>query len=78
MANVNPVEGIVYGFRLLAYFLVVGIIGAVIAGIGYLSGEGIMMVVFGLLGYIFIMGGLLGAQYKLIADAVEKGLLAAK
>lgn len=78
MANVNPIEGIVYGFRLLAYFLVIGVVGAVVAGIGFLSGNEFLIILFGLLGYIFIMGGLLGAQYKLIADAVEKGLLAAK
>jgi len=39
MANVNPVDGIVYGFRLLGYLLVVFLAGGLITFIGADSGD---------------------------------------
>ncbi len=82
MANVNPVNGITYGFRLIGYLIAVFIAGFVITVLGVVIAEGGdsgAIVIGGLvvmIGVLTIFAGFLGMQYKIIADAVEKGVVA--
>lgn len=77
MANVNPVDGIVYGFRLLGYLLVVFLAGGLITFIGADSGDTAgAFITF--LGSLIILAGFLGIQFKLISDGVERGIRASQ
>ncbi|SFS79738.1 hypothetical protein [Halostagnicola kamekurae] len=80
MANVNAIEGIRYGFRLMGYIVVVYLIGALLSfiGVGMIdSGSEIIGGLLALIGIVAILAGFLGMGYKVIADGVEKGINAA-
>lgn len=80
MVNVNAVDGIKYGFRLMGYLLAVFVIGFVFMAIGadMVSGDspalGGLLAVFG---FLVVYAGIMGMGYKVIADGVEKGVRAA-
>lgn len=84
MANVNPIDGVKYGFRLMGYTIAVFVGGMVIAAIGARMAEdaasggsvvlGALIAIFGV---AVIYAGMLGMAYKIIADAVEKGIRSA-
>jgi hypothetical protein len=91
--TVSTTDGIKYGFKLLGYFLVVGVIGGVIAAIGAgmvaasvetgrYSDPNFMGILAGalitLFGLAVVYAGILGTTYKVIADAVYLGNLTAK
>ena len=73
MANVNPVDGIVYGFRLLGYLVAVFIIGGLLALIGN-ELDNILGLLIAFIGALTIFAGFAGIQYKIIADGVEQGV----
>ena len=84
---VSASEGIWYGFRLLGYFIGVFIIGSIIVFMGVammesagLRGEGRLFLggLISLVGFATYFAGMLGIGYKVIADAVEKGMIASK
>jgi hypothetical protein len=77
MANVNPVDGIVYGFRLLGYLIVVFIAGGLLALIGQEIGD-ILGLLIAFMGSLTIFAGFAGIQYKIIADGVEQGIRASQ
>lgn len=79
MVNVNAIEGIKYGFRLIGYAILVVGVGFVIMIIGSVMAENspVIGVSFVLVGFLLFYAGLLGMGYKVIADAVEKGVRAA-
>lgn len=82
MVNVNPVDGITYRFRLIGYLIAVFVAGFIIIAIcGVLVDSGGDAALVGglvaLAGMATIFAGFLGMQYKIIADAVEKGTSAA-
>ena len=92
MPTVSAFEGIVYGYKIMGYYIAVIIVGNIIAGIGggaMASGFDVGLradpnwglVFFGLLllfaGILTILAGLFGAAYKLIADGVAKGQMMA-
>ena len=77
MANVSPTEGITYGFRLIGYAIGVFIVGFVLFAVGAVFLDGGSPVLGGivfLFGSLTIFAGFLGINYKVIADAVEKGM----
>jgi hypothetical protein len=86
MVAVNVVDGVKYGFRLLGYLLAVLVVGGILLAIagsftGGTMGRGgnpIMALIFGLAGVGVIYAGGLGLMYKVIADGVEVGTLAAE
>lgn len=89
MARVSAVEGIRYGFSIMAYYVVVILIGNLIMGIGGgMMGAGLETaglhdspdwgtVIIGFVvfgfGLLSVLAGVFGAVYKLIADGVAKG-----
>jgi hypothetical protein len=77
MANVDPVQGVKYGFQLMGYVSAVIFGGVLIIYIGVES-EGELGLLIALLGALTINAGLVGILYKVIADGVEKGNLAAE
>ena len=77
MANVNPVDGIVYGFRIIGYLIAVFIAGGLVALIGDSIG-GAVGVLIAFVGGLVIFAGFLGIQFKLIADGVERGIRASQ
>lgn len=80
MVNINAIEGIKYGFRLMGYVVLVYIIGLLLMvfGTGMLeSGSEIIGGLLSLIGIVSIFAGFLGMGYKVIADGVEKGINAA-
>lgn len=79
MANVSPVDGIKYGFNLLAYFVAVLGAGAVVSLIGFvlLDGSTILGGVILLAGGLILFAGQAGVLYKVIADGVETGIVSA-
>lgn len=81
MANVNPIDGVKYGFRVIGYaigiFIAAGVIST--AGFGLLDGGSPVIggiIVF--LGFLTFFAGFMRVQYKLIADGVKKGMRAAQ
>ncbi len=91
--TVSTTGGIKYGFKLLGYFLAVGIVGGIIAAIGggiaaASAGTGpyadpniggtLVGGLISLFGVAVIYAGLLGTTYKVIADAVYLGNVTAK
>ena len=77
MVNVDPAEGIVYGFRLIGYALGVFIIGFILFGVGGVLLESDSPILGGIIllfGFLTIFAGFLGVNYKIVADAVEKGM----
>lgn len=75
MVAVNTLRGILYGFRLIIYVLLVSIFGLipVILGIKlFMEGNqrGIALVI---IGFLITYAGSLGILYKVIADAVARG-----
>jgi|APHM01.1.fsa_nt_gi hypothetical protein len=80
MANVSPIDGIKYGFNLLAYFIAVLGAGAVVSLIGWALRDtssilgGLVLLV----GLLILFAGQAGVLYKVIADGVETGMLSAK
>ncbi len=77
MANVNPVDGIMYGFRLMGYILAVNVIGGLFFLVG-LELDNVLGVLVALVGVFVAFAGILGIQYKIIADGVEQGVLASR
>jgi hypothetical protein len=89
---VNVFDGIKYGFRLMGYILGVLVVGGIImfVGVGIMSqADGGMysepntgsLLLGGLLllfGGATIYAGFMGTAYKVIADGVQKGNIAAK
>lgn len=88
MQSVTIRDGIRYGFKIMAYYLGVVIVGSVISGIG--SGIAATGVQTGIrqdpnvgtiliggaiatVGLVVIFAGVFGALYKVIADSVAKG-----
>jgi hypothetical protein len=76
MDGVDPLDSIVYGFRLLGYLLAVLVVGFAVAVLGA-EAAGSVSAFLGelatLVGVAIILAGLLGMQYKVIADAVARG-----
>jgi hypothetical protein len=84
MGNVDSIEGLRYGLRLIGFFgVVVG------AGLGTLVGSEILFnpahggpgsVYFAtsVVVSLVLLGGLAGIQYKVIADGVERGIRASR
>lgn len=88
MSRVGFSEAISYGFSLMAYFVLVIIVGGGIAFCGALIGgggaaasetaeSGMIWVIFGFLitlfGWTIMAAGMYGTFYKVIADAVNRG-----
>ena len=88
MVNVHPAEGIRYGIELIVYLISIFIVGFILLTIGgvlaMLSLEsggtisGFLGLLFVFAGFVVILAGGAGMQYKIIADGVEKGVLEAK
>ena len=93
MTRVSAVEGIAYGYRMMAYYLVVILAGQAALGVGaWLIGTGldtgfgrapewdllVAGVVAALFGLLTVLAGGFGAGYKLIADGVARGERAAR
>ncbi|MFB6189936.1 MAG: hypothetical protein ABEI57_08630 [Halapricum sp.] len=80
MVAVNTVDGIKYGFRLLGYLIAVFLIGGAIAGVGGAMVEDSPAVggLIAIVGIVVIYAGFLGTMYKVIADGVEAGNIAAE
>jgi hypothetical protein len=80
MANVNPIDGIKYGFQLMGYAVAVFVVGFVVMGVGGLfanTGSAIIGGLVVLVGFLTFFAGFAGVQYKIVADGVEKGMNAA-
>jgi hypothetical protein len=80
MANVNPLNGMMYGFRLMGYLLAVLGVGVVLSLVGFFllsDGSLISGGVVSLIGILAVFAGQAGLLYKVIADGVEKGMSAA-
>jgi type IV secretory pathway VirB6-like protein len=80
MTNVNPIDGIKYGFQLMGYVVAVFVVGFIIMGVGGLfanTGSAIIGGLVVLVGFLTFFAGFAGVQYKIIADGVEKGMNAA-
>jgi len=80
VVNVNAIEGIKYGFRLMGYVVAVAVIGAGMMSMGGVMVDGDSPVIGGLValvGFLVFYAGFLGVAYKVIADAVEQGVRAA-
>ena len=88
MSRVSFSEAISYGFSLMAYFILVIIVGGGIAFCGALIGgggmaasetneSGMIWMILGFLitlfGWTIIAAGMYGTFYKVIADAVSRG-----
>ena len=88
MSRVGFGEAINYGFSLMAYFVLVIVVGGGIAFVGALIGgggmaasqsseSGIIWLILGFLitifGWLIIAAGMYGTFYKVIADAVNRG-----
>jgi len=86
--RVSAIEGIVYGYRMMAYYLGVIVLGQVaLAGGAWLLGTGFDTgfsqapnwgligtgVIVLLVGLLTVLAGGFGAGYKLIADGVARG-----
>lgn len=85
MVAVSSVDGIKYGFGLLGYLLAVVVAGGVLILIGtgfspgpYSAGNPVLVMVFVLAGMAIIYAGGLGLLYKVIADGVHVGTVAAE
>jgi len=76
MTNVNPVDGVEYGLRLIGHLMAVFVVGGIVAGLGVSAGDEIGALL-ALVGFLIVFGGILGIQFKIIADAVERGIKAA-
>lgn len=77
MVAVNSLDGIKYGFRLLGYLVVVGIIGGGILGLGFLllaDDSLVLGSILLLVGYLTFFAGQFGIIYKIIADGVSAGV----
>lgn len=87
MAEVSPVEGIKYGFRIMGYLLVVFVVGTVVlfvgvglmaaamsSGVGQEPSPGMAFVGFVLvvLGGLTFYAGIIGSLYKVIVDGVSR------
>lgn len=82
MTNVDTIDGIVYGFRIIGYSIGVFAVAGIISAIGFalLDGGGAAGIIGGLIalvGVLAFFAGVIGVLYKLIADGVEKGMNAA-
>ena len=77
MTNVNPVDGIVYGFRIIGYIIAVFLAGGLVALIGA-EIDGVVGGLIALVGTLAVFAGFLGIQFKLIADGVERGIRASQ
>ena len=88
MSRVGFAEAINYGFSLMAYFVLVIVVGGGIAFVGALIGNGpevanesaetgiiwlIVSLFITLFGWLIIAAGVYGKFYKVIADAVNRG-----
>jgi hypothetical protein len=80
MVAVNTIDGIKYGFRLLGYLIAVFLIGGLIAGFGAAMAEDSPAVggIIAIIGAVIIYAGFLGTMYKVIADGVQAGNVAAQ
>lgn len=81
MKRVDIGEATRYGIHLMSYLAGLAIVGYLAAAIGFWGfSEMNYMVSFlaVVVGSIVVLGGLLGLSYKVIADAVARGLLKAK
>lgn len=93
MPAVNAMDGITYGFRLIGYFLAVGIVGGVVTivgsgfmgagaapGVGGSANPGMALLggLIALAGVLVIYAGTLGVMYKVIGDGVKAGIEAAE
>ncbi|ERG89213.1 MAG: hypothetical protein J07HX5_01367 [halophilic archaeon J07HX5] len=80
MANVNPLNGMMYGFRLMGYLITVLGVGVVLSLIGFSLVDGGSLISGGvvfLIGILAVFAGQAGVLYKVIADGFEKGMSAA-
>lgn len=88
MTSVSVTEGIVYGYKIMGYFIGVIIVGQLISFVGFTLIErgtdvGIgadpnwflvfVGIIFLIFGILTVFAGSFGALYKLIADGVAKG-----
>ena len=88
MVNVHPAEGIRYGIELIVYLISIFIVGFLLITIGgvlsavSVDSGGVLTGIFGVLfvfgGSVVVLAGSAGMLYKIIADGVEKGVLAAE
>jgi len=93
VTRVSTIEGIAYGYRMMAYYLVVIVAGQAALGVGaWLIGTGadtgfgqspewgllVAGAVVALFGLLTVLAGGFGAGYKLIADGVARGGSAAR
>lgn len=76
MTVVNPIDGIVYGFRIMGYFIAVIIAGAVVLGVGNIGFDTASVPggLLSLIGFLIIQAGTFGILYKVIADGVAAGM----
>ena len=87
MGEVTPLEGIKYGFRIMAYLLVVFVAGTVVMFLGFgllgaampsgLGEEpnlalGLFGFVLAALGGLTFYAGIIGSLYKVIVDGVSR------
>jgi hypothetical protein len=80
MKNLNPIDGIMYGFSLIGYFTTVLAVGGMVSLIGFPLVDGGSLIIGGLIlfvGVLAVFAGQAGVLYKPIADGVEKGMSAA-
>ena len=83
MESVSIRDGVVYGFRIMLYYIGVVLVGNLVGGLGgALLAAGAdsqsAALIFGgfvlaVVGVVIFFAGLFGALYKLIADGVAKG-----
>ena len=88
MTRVSTIEGIAYGYRMMAYYLLVIVAGQAALGAGawlVSTGAGtgfgqspdwgllVAGAVVALFGLLTVLAGGFGAGYKLIADGVDRG-----
>jgi hypothetical protein len=88
MQTVTVQDGIRYGFKIMAYYLGVVIVGSAISGVGSgIAATGVQTGIrqdpnigtillggaIAVVGLLMIFAGVFGALYKVIADSVAKG-----
>jgi len=76
MATVNPIDGIKYGFRLIGYGIAVLLLGSIVFFVGGIVAQNSPIIggIIAIIGSLIFIAGLLGLQYKVIADGVEAGV----
>lgn len=80
MGNISGFDALAYGGKLFGWLLLVGTVGSIVSGFGFVlaaGGADLERTLVG--GYLFLTGGLLvaagtlGLLYKVVVDALEAG-----